>query len=155
MTQQDLATRFRQLHRADAPLVLANAWDAMSARLVEEAGAQAIATTSAGISWALGAPDGQGLSRTAMMTAVSIIVSAVRIPVSVDAESGYGTGSPEDAAETARAVIATGAVGLNLEDAPGRDGAVLVTAEQHAERIAAARAAAQSTGVDLFINART
>lgn len=155
MTQQDLATRFRQLHRADSILVLANAWDAMSARLVEEAGATAIATTSAGISWALGKPDGQGLTRDAMIAAVRVIVNAVEVPVSVDAESGYGTGTPEDVADTVRAVIGAGAVGVNLEDAPGRDGAIVVTAEQQAERIAAGRAAAKATGIDLFINART
>ena len=157
MTQQELAARFRALHAPDADtlLVLPNAWDAMSARLVEEAGARAIATTSAGISWALGYPDGQGLSRDAMATAVRTIVRAVSVPVSADVESGYGDGTPADAAATARAVIEAGAVGINLEDAPGVNGAVLVDVEQQAARIAAARAAAEAAGVDLFINART
>lgn len=157
MTQQDLAARFRSHHAPDVDtlLVLPNAWDAMSARLVEEAGARAIATTSAGISWALGYPDGQGLSRDAMMAAVRTIVRAVSVPVSADVESGYGYGTPADAAATARAVIDAGAVGINLEDAPGVNGAVLVTVEQQAARIAAAREAAIAAGVDLFINART
>lgn len=140
---------------ADTLLVLPNAWDAMSARLVEEAGARAIATTSAGISWALGYPDGQGLSRDAMAAAVRTIVRAVSVPVSADVESGYGDGTPADAAATARAVIEAGAVGINLEDAPGANGSVLVDVEQQAARIAAARAAADAAGVDLFINART
>jgi len=157
MSQHERAALFRRLHApgADPILVLPNAWDAMSARLVEEAGARAVATTSAGISWALGYPDGQGASRDAMLEAVRRIVEAVRVPVSADVESGYGAGTPEDVAETARGVIAAGAVGLNLEDAPGRDGAPLLDAAANAERIAAARAAARAAGVDLFINART
>ena len=157
MSQHDHAARFRQLHApgADPILVLPNAWDAMSARLVEEAGAHAVATTSAGISWALGRPDGEGLTREAMLAAVRVITDAVRVPVTVDAERGYGAGTPEDVAETARGVIAAGAVGLNLEDAPGRDGAPILAAEEQAARIAAARAAAAAAGVDLFINART
>ena len=98
MSQRDLATRFHELHVAsgDDILVLPNAWDAMSARLVEAAGARAIATTSAGISWALGYPDGQGLTRDAMVAAVRVIVDAVHVPVTADVESGYGSGSPED-----------------------------------------------------------
>ena len=157
MSQQDLAAQLRQLHAPGAGriLVLPNAWDAMSARLVEAAGAAAVATTSAGISWALGRPDGQGLTREAMLAAVRVIADAVRVPVTADVESGYGAGTPEDVAETARGVIAAGAVGLNLEDAPGRDGAPVLDAAANAERIAAARAAAQAGGVALFINART
>ena len=156
MTQQELAARFRALHApgTDPLLVLPNAWDAMSARLVEDAGARAIATTSAGISWAQGYPDGQGLSRDAMAAAVRVIVRAVSVPVSADVESGYGDGTPADAAATARAVIDAGAVGINLEDAPGANGVVLVDVEQQAARIAAARAAAVAAGIDLFINAR-
>ena len=157
MSQSDRAARFRQLHApgADPILVLPNAWDAMSARLVEEAGASAIATTSAGISWALGRPDGQGLTREAMVAAVRVIAEAVHVPVTADMESGYGAGTPEDVAETARAVIAAGAVGINLEDAPGPAGAPILEAEAQSTRIAAARAAASAAGVDLFINART
>lgn len=153
----ELATRFHRLHDADADrlLVLPNAWDAMSARLVEEAGASAIATTSAGVSWALGYPDGQGAPRAMVIESLRAIVRAVRIPVSADVESGYGEGSPEDVAETVRAVIDAGGVGINLEDAPGRDGAPLLDADVQAARIAAAREAADRAGVPLFINART
>lgn len=156
MTQHDAAAQFRAMHApgADALLILPNAWDAMSARLVEAAGARAIATSSAGVSWALGVPDGQGLTRDAMADAVRRIVASVRIPVSADVESGYGTGSPDDVAATVRAVIAAGAVGLNLEDSPGRDGAVLLDSDVQAARLAAARAAAKAAGVDVFINAR-
>ena len=127
MSQHELAAHFRLLHAAGAEhlLVLPNAWDAMSARVVEAAGASAIATTSAGISWALGYPDGQGLTRDAMVDAVRRIVDAVHVPVTADVESGYGDGSPADIAATVRAVIGAGAVGVNFEDSPGPNGAPL------------------------------
>jgi 2-methylisocitrate lyase-like PEP mutase family enzyme len=149
----DLATDFRRLHqgRDGAILILPNAWDAMSARVIEQAGARAIATTSAGVSWALGRPDGQGVSRSDMVEAVRRIAEAVRVPVTADIESGYGSGSPADVAETVRGVVHAGAVGINLEDAPGRGGERLIGPEEHAARIAAARAAG---GPELFINAR-
>ncbi|MEU8354536.1 isocitrate lyase/phosphoenolpyruvate mutase family protein [Nonomuraea sp. NPDC048882] len=142
----DHAARFRAMHHG-AVLVLPNAWDAASAALVEAAGAQAIATTSAGVSWANGAPDGSGLGREAMVGAVARIVAAVRVPVTADIEGGYG-----DVAATVRAVIQAGAVGVNLEDSPGSP---LLPAAEQAARIAAARAAADAEGVDLFVNART
>ena len=156
MTQQNLASEFRRLHTAGAhrPVVLPNAWDAMSARLVEAAGASAIATTSAGISWALGYPDAHGLTRDAMIEAVRRIVHSVRVPVTADVESGYGTGSPEDVAETVTRVIDAGAVGVNFEDSPGPIGAKLVDISYQQARFASAREAAKATGVDLFINAR-
>jgi 2-methylisocitrate lyase-like PEP mutase family enzyme len=149
----ELATAFRRLHRPQdgAILVLPNAWDALSARVIERAGARAIATTSAGVSWALGRPDGQGLSRTDMIDAVRRIARAVRVPVTADVESGYGSGSPEDVAATVRAVEDAGAVGINLEDAPGHGGETLLRPEEQVARIAAARTAG---GPELFINAR-
>ena len=156
MSQHDRAAAFRQLHAAGSPqlLVLPNAWDAMSARVVEAAGASAIATTSAGVSWALGYPDGQGLTREAMAEAVRRIVDAVQLPVTADVERGYGDGSPSDIAATVRAVIAAGAVGVNFEDSPGRNGAPLLDMAEQAARFSAAREAALAAGVDLFINAR-
>ena len=156
MSTTDRALLFRQLHaaNADALLVLPNAWDAMSARVVEAAGARAIATTSAGISWALGFPDGQGLTREAMIDAVRCIVHAVRIPVTADIESGYGDGSPSAVAETVRGIIAAGAIGVNLEVSPGRDGAALLDVAVQSVRLSAARDAAAASGVPAFINAR-
>lgn len=153
-TQHELAAHFHTLHTPSAPLVLPNAWDAMSARIVEEAGAKAVATTSAGVSWALGFPDGQGLTRDAMLEAVRRIVAVVRVPVTADMESGYGSGSAEDVAATARGVIDVGAVGMNLEDSPGPDGAPMLDADAQARRLAAARNAADRAGVRLFVNAR-
>ncbi len=156
-TPHTLARSFNELHaaRAESILVLPNAWDAMSARLVEAAGAKAIATTSAGISWSLGYRDGQGLAREQMIDALRRIVGAVRIPVSADMESGYGTGSLDDITATVRGVLNAGAVGLNLEDAPGSNGELLVSLDRQAERIRAARCAADEAGTALFINART
>jgi 2-methylisocitrate lyase-like PEP mutase family enzyme len=150
------AAALHRLHARGGPtLVLPNVWDAMSARLVELAGARAIATASASTSWSLGFADGQGAPRDAMIAAVRRIVDAVRLPVTADVESGYGDGTPDDVAATVRGVLDAGAVGINLEDAPGRDGAALLDAEANVDRLVAAREAARAVGVELFINART
>ncbi|WP_030684599.1 isocitrate lyase/PEP mutase family protein [Streptomyces sp. NRRL B-1347] len=149
----DLATAFRDLHVPGSPLVLPNAWDAASARLVETAGAAAVATTSAGLAWALGAGDGDRLTRDQALGAVARIVDTVSVPVSADVESGYA----EDAAgvaDTVRAVLAAGAVGVNIEDGRYAGGEPLRPVAEQAERIAAARGAADAAGVPLFVNAR-
>ena len=148
------AALFRKLH-TQRPLVLPTVWDAPSAALAQSVGAVAVATTSAAVAWAHGTRDGQRLSREQMVQAVRATVQAVHLPVSADIESGYGAGSPADVAETVRAVILAGAVGINLEDSPGQGGGPLLSAEAQAERLRAAREAAQSLGADLFINART
>jgi len=154
MSQSEKAGLFRRLHEK-RPLVLPNAWDAGSARLIEAAGAPAVATTSAGVSWAHGRGDGQKLRREEMVQAIRYVVQAVSVPVTADVEGGYGAGSPRDVAETVRAVIAAGAVGINLEDSPGTGGQALLAPERQADRIRAAREAAREAGVDLVINART
>ncbi|CCH31621.1 isocitrate lyase/phosphoenolpyruvate mutase family protein [Actinosynnema sp. NPDC047251] len=146
MSQQDNATAFHALHTGPV-LVLPNAWDAASARLVEDAGARAVATTSAGLSWSLGKPDGGRLDRATALAALSRITAAVDVPVTADIEGGYG----EDLAETVARVLATGVVGINIEDSAD---ARLLDAEVHAERIATIRRAARDAGVDLFVNAR-
>ncbi len=154
MNQTEKAAYFRQLH-GERPLVLPNAWDAASACVIEAAGAKAIATGSAGVAWANGYRDGQQISRAAMIAAIRAIVRVVSVPVTADIEGGYGDGSVQAITETVRGVIEAGAVGINLEDSPGLAGAPLLTAEVHAERIQAARAAAQAARADLVINART
>jgi 2-methylisocitrate lyase-like PEP mutase family enzyme len=154
MSQSDRAAYFRQLHTG-SPLVLPNAWDAASARVIELAGAPAIASTSAGVSWSHGRGDGQKMRREEMIQAIHHMVQTVTVPVTADIEGGYGDGSPSDVAETVHALIAIGAVGINLEDSPGHDGEVLLAPEAHAERIRAAREAALAAGGDLVINART
>lgn len=126
---------FRARHHSGEPLVLPNVWDAGSARLVELAGAEAVATTSAGVAWSLGVPDGDRLAADDAVAVVARVVRAVDVPVTADIESGYG-----DVATTVRKVRAAGAVGVNIEDGAAAEPA----------RIAAARAA----GGDLFVNAR-
>ncbi|HEX7091845.1 MAG TPA: isocitrate lyase/phosphoenolpyruvate mutase family protein [Longimicrobiales bacterium] len=154
MTQKERVAHFRRLHE-NRPLVLPNAWDAASARVIELAGAPAIATTSAGVSWAHGRRDGHGLRRDEMIEAIRRIVEAVDVPVTADIEGGYGSGSVQDVAETVRAVVELGAVGINLEDASRDPATPLLAPEVQAERIHAARAEAAAAGGDLFINART
>jgi 2-methylisocitrate lyase-like PEP mutase family enzyme len=154
LSQSELASQFRQLH-ARRPLVLPNAWDAASARVIEQAGAAAVATTSAGISWAHGRGDGQALLREEMLEATRHIIRTVSVPVTADIESGYGSGSPDEVARTVRVLVDMGVVGINLEDSPGHAGRALLEPEEHAERIRAARAAARAAGGDLVINART
>jgi 2-methylisocitrate lyase-like PEP mutase family enzyme len=153
MKQAEMAKKFLQLH-TKRPLILPNAWDAGSARVIEAAGAPAIATTSAGVSWSLGRPDGQNLGRDEMLQAIRQIVDTVSVPVNADIEGGYGKGSLKDVAETVKELIAIGVAGINLEDTPGHNGEVLLAAEEHAERIAMARKTAKAMGGDLVINAR-
>ena len=114
--QKAKAEAFRAMHRGSRILLLPNAWDAASARVFAESGFGAIATTSAGIAFTLGYPDGQRISREEMLGVVGRIAAAVPVPVTADVEAGYGD-RPEDAARTAREVAAAGAVGMNLEDA--------------------------------------
>jgi 2-methylisocitrate lyase-like PEP mutase family enzyme len=146
-----MTTAFRSLHVPGQPLVLANAWDAASARISEAAGVAAVATTSAGIAWSLGVPDGDALARDAALAAVRRIVGAVKVAVSADLEAGYGE-DPDGVAETIALLTATGAVGVNLEDAWHRGPSPLRDIADQAARIAAARKAA---GPGLFLNIRT
>ncbi|MER5883390.1 isocitrate lyase/phosphoenolpyruvate mutase family protein [Streptomyces sp. NPDC001941] len=137
---------FRSLHSPARPLALANAWDVASALVVQAAGAPAIATTSAGVAWSLGSPDGDALARDRAIDLVARIASAVEVPVTADIEGGYGT-RPDEVAETVERVAAAGAVGVNIEDAD-RPPAEL------AARLAAARRAADRADGGLFLNAR-
>lgn len=143
----DRARAFHQLHGPGRLLVLPNAWDAGSARLFEQCGAEAIATTSAGVAWAHGRPDGQALPFRELLAAVEAIARVVRVPLSVDFEGGYAV-DPRTVGEHVRALIGAGAVGINLED--GSE-----SADATAAKIEAARAVASREGVDLYVNART
>ncbi len=144
----DKAAALLALHTGPG-FVLPNAWDAGSARVLEQVGFPAIATTSAGIAWACGVPDGGALDRETMLGHIGRIVAAVRVPVTADLEAGYGETAGEVGETVARAV-ALGAVGANLEDA-GRGG--LFGVDEAVERIEAARAAAPSG--TFVLNART
>src|SRR5216117_1967171 len=153
-SQREQAEAFRRLHREGGILVLPNAWDVITARLIESAGFAAISTSSAGVAWALGYADGERISRGEMLAVVRRIASSASVPVTADMEAGYGT-TPEAAAETARGVIAAGAIGLNLEDGTDEGGGGLVDVTLHVERIRAAREAGAAAGVPIVVNART
>lgn len=152
--QKSFADAFRRLHHGPDILVLANCWDVASARVLEAEGAPAIATSSAGVAFSLGYPDGQRISRDDMLAAVARVAKAVKVPVTADVESGYGT-RPEDAERTAQAVIEAGAVGMNLEDSTEDSDTALVEVALAVEKIRAVREAGNNAGVPLVINART
>src|ERR1700730_6026236 len=117
--QKEKAEKFRALHQSARPLVLVNAWDVVSARIVEDLGFPAVATTSAGVAWAEGFADGERISRDHMLARVKRIAQAVRVPVTADLEGGYGY-TVRDAEATAHGAIEAGAVGLSFEGAdPG------------------------------------
>jgi 2-methylisocitrate lyase-like PEP mutase family enzyme len=155
MTTEFTARQARQaellagLHRPGDPLLLANAWDVASAVAIAAEGAKAIATTSAGVAWSLGVPDGADLGAERAAAAVYRIAAAVPVPVSADIEAGYGD-SPDAVAATVAAVVAAGAVGVNIEDRHA--GASLFEPSEQADRLAAARAA---VAMHVWINART
>lgn len=152
--QAEKAEQFRKLHRGPHLLVLPNAWDVASARILEELGYPAIATTSAGIAFSLGYPDGQRVSREQMLEVVARIAHAVRVPVTADMEAGYGI-TAKDMSETAKALIAAGAIGMNLEDVTSEDESSHVNMTLQVEKIRAIRETASSLGVPLVLNART
>jgi len=129
---------------------LPNAWDCASARIFEQAGFPAIATTSAGIAFSLGYPDGQHISRDEMLARVKKIAGRVSVPVTADLEAGYG-----DPAGTAAALLESGAVGLNLEDRDDPESGELVGISQQIERIQAVRRVGDEARVPIVINART
>lgn len=152
--QAEKAAKLRQLHQGPRILVLPNAWDVSSARIVEEAGYPAIATTSAGVAATLGYIDGQRISADEMLAVVARIARAVRVPVTADLEAGYAE-TPQQIAEFAREVVRSGAVGLNFEDVTGDDESTFVPLALQVEKIQALRDASAAMGVPLVINART
>ena len=154
LEQAKKAERLRELHKGPEILVLANAWDAASARIVEEAGYPAIATTSAGVANSLGYRDGQRVTREEMLEVVTRIARAVKVPVTADFEAGYGT-ILEEMRWAAKGLVEAGAVGLNFEDVTGDDESTLVPLEFQAAKIRVIRETSTELGVPLVINART
>lgn len=140
------AETFRHLHHGHEVLLLANCWDAGSARLIESLGARALATTSAGVAWTHGFPDGDALPTEQLVATVRAIVRAIHVPLSVDVEAGYSD-DPAAVGEIVGAVVDAGAVGINIEDGAG-------SPELLAAKIARVKQAAARRGVDLFVNAR-
>jgi 2-methylisocitrate lyase-like PEP mutase family enzyme len=153
-TQRQKAEALRRMHDRSRILVLVNAWDALSARAIEEARARAIATSSATMAHALGYPDGEAAPRSEIVAAIGRIARVVEAPITADIESGFGR-TPADIAETVRMVIEAGAVGVNLEDSILERRGELYELAQALERLNAAREAAAKAGVPLVINART
>jgi 2-methylisocitrate lyase-like PEP mutase family enzyme len=152
--QKQKAEDFRRMHQAPPILVLPNAWDVASARIFASVGARAIATSSAGVAFVLGYPDGQKIPRRLMIESIARIAASVDLPVTADVESGYGPGVA-DATETAQAVIDAGAIGLNFEDATNDPAHPLFPVDTQRKRIEAVRDAAERAGIPLVINART
>ena len=143
----DAATRFRALHAGPGVLVLPNAWDAGSARLVESAGARAVATSSAAVAWSHGYPDGDALPVKLLAQTTGAIARAIAVPLSVDCEGGYST-DPTHAADAIGAILDAGAAGINIEDST-RGPDLLCRKIERIRDVAAKR------GADLFVNART
>jgi 2-methylisocitrate lyase-like PEP mutase family enzyme len=154
LQQTKKAGAFRAMHTGTGAVVLPNVWDVASARIIEDMGFPAIATTSAGVAFAQGFPDGQKIPADQMITAVARIAANVRVPVTADVEAGYGQ-RPEDAGRTAGKLIDAGAVGLNFEDATGDADHPLTELPLQLQRIRAIRETANRLGVPLVLNART
>ncbi|MDX1514551.1 MAG: isocitrate lyase/phosphoenolpyruvate mutase family protein [Gammaproteobacteria bacterium] len=147
--------RFRRLHDADDVFLMPNAWDPGSARLLADFGFSALATTSAGIAFSLGRPDyAAAVSRDRMLDCVRAIAAAVDLPVNADLEAGYGR-EPDMVAETITLAASAGVVGGNIEDHGDEPETPLFDLELAAERIVAAREAADATGIPFTLTARS
>jgi 2-methylisocitrate lyase-like PEP mutase family enzyme len=142
----DQATTFRQLHAGPDILVLPNAWDAASAAMMEDAGAKAVATSSAAAAWAHGYADGDILPIPTLLGALGEMARVLSVPLTADLEGGYTDDLPT-LSETIKGVIGAGAVGINFEDGAR-------SPELHVRKIETVREAAAKAGVALFINAR-
>jgi 2-methylisocitrate lyase-like PEP mutase family enzyme len=142
--RQRLGAEFARLHDGPDALVVPNPWDAGTARLLAQQGFRALATTSGGLAFALGLPDGEArLSRDQVLGNVAAIAAATPLPVTADLESGYGR-TPEDVAETIRLAAEAGAVGASVEDTTGDPDDPVRPLDEAVERAAAAVAAARS-----------
>jgi 2-methylisocitrate lyase-like PEP mutase family enzyme len=147
------AEAFRALHRGPRLLLMANAWDAVSARIFEAEGFAAVATTSGGVSWAIGYPDGEAAPWDEVVEQTARIARAVAVPVTADIEAGFGA-TPEAVSRSIADIIRAGVVGVNLEDGlPGPT--PMRTVDDAVARIRAAREVARAAGVPIVINART
>jgi len=146
-SQQKRAAEFRRLHKGPKILVLANCWDAGSARLIESLGARAMATTSAGVAWALGYPDGDALPLDLLVASVAGMTRVIKVPLTVDMEGGYGK-TPKAVGAAVGRIIMAGAIGMNIEDGNA-------SPELLCRKITEAKRTAKRLGVNFFVNART
>jgi 2-methylisocitrate lyase-like PEP mutase family enzyme len=151
--QKEKAERFLKFHHDKEILVLLNSWDTGSSKLIEASGYKAIATTSMGIAASMGYPDCQVIKLSEMIGAITGIVNGVRVPVTVDIEAGYGN-TTNEIIDSVKKIIATGIVGINIEDSIDLN-PVLIDTMEFCERISAIRALSDSMGFHLVINART
>ncbi|MCJ7556394.1 MAG: isocitrate lyase/phosphoenolpyruvate mutase family protein [Gammaproteobacteria bacterium] len=151
--QKEKAELFLKFHHDKEILVLLNSWDTGSSKLIEASGYKALATTSMGIAAALGYPDCQVIQLSEMIGAITGIVNGVQVPVSVDIEAGYGN-NLDEVIDSVKKIIATGIVGINIEDSIDLN-PTLIDELEVCERISAIRALSDSMGFHLVINART
>lgn len=151
--QAEKAEIFRRLHRGKKILILPNGWDVASARLFEESGFPAIATSSAGVMVSLGYPDGERISRKEFFSAIQRIARALSVPLSADIVHGFGR-TPKEVVRTVKSVLDAGAVGINIEDSVHETKRLVAVADQ-VERLEALRDLRDSHDVPFVINART
>lgn len=152
MTTRGLADRLLALHRRGAVLLLPNAWDQGSARLLEAAGFEAIATTSSGFAATLGRLDG-AVTRAEALVHCGLVAAATGVPVSADLENGWAD-DPDAVAETIAMAAATGLAGASIEDFTGRPDDPIYNLTLATERIAAAAGVAHSDGTRMVLTAR-
>lgn len=149
-----LAAEFKALHHSGESLILANVWDAVSAKIIENSGFPALATSSAGVAWAMGYKDGEKIPPNLMIESISRMARTINIPLSADIEGGYYRDNLEQFSEFIEQVIEAGAIGVNLEDGHAHSENLTPTDFQ-CEVIHAAKEAGRKKGIDLFVNART
>ena len=152
-SQPERAEDFRRLHDRKEVLVLPNAWDVPSARVFEDEGFPAVATSSAGMLVSLGYPDGEGIPAKEFVSAVGRIARALSVPLSADVVGGFG-GSPEGVVRSVKAVVRAGAVGINIEDF-AHEAKKLLPVEKQVARLRALVRLRRSAKVPFVINART
>src|SRR5215472_13386671 len=152
-TLHEKASAFAERHQEPGIIVLPNAWDPGTAVVLADAGFPFIATTSAGVAFAQGLPDGERLSRSRMLELAGQIAAAVEVPVTADLEAGYGP-RPEDVAATVTGAVAAGVVGCNIEDSTGDRERPLFELDLAVERIRAGAEAAAASGMPFVLNAR-
>jgi 2-methylisocitrate lyase-like PEP mutase family enzyme len=153
IAQKEKAELFLKFHHDKEILVLLNSWDVGGSKLIEACGYKAIATTSMGIAASLGYPDSQVIQLSEMIETITGIVNGVQVPVTVDIEAGYGN-NLNTIIDSVKMIIATGIVGINIEDSIDLN-PILIDEIEFCERISAIRALSDSMGFHLVINART
>lgn len=152
-SRKEKAEEFRALHHAKRILVLPNCWDVPSARVFEEAGFPAVATSSAGLMVSLGYPDGEIISKVELVSAVKRIARSLSVPLSVDLVAGFGE-TPQEVAASVSSIIEAGAVGVNIEDF-FHETKTLRAVEAQAEKLRAIKELGEAIDVPMVINART